>query len=327
MNRIVALHIHRLSFCFCLSLLSSVASPAQEKKHAFTVIPLGVKGGGDESNLSCYMVSPRGDSNFICLDAGTVRAGIQKAIQKGIFHSTPEKVLQNNIRAYFISHPHLDHLAGLVINSPDDNSKPVYGLPFCLNTIADKYFSWKSWANFTDRGEAPQLKKYALKDMKVDSFYAVEQTAMQVAAFPLSHSSPFQSTAFLVKHDNAYLLYLGDTGADAIENSTLLAGLWKTVAPMVASKQLRGIFIEVSFANEQKTGQLFGHLTPDLLMQELTKLGNLSGGIASLKQVPVIITHRKPGGDRENKIKSELIQANIPGVKLIFAEQAIPIQL
>ncbi|WP_336516819.1 3',5'-cyclic-nucleotide phosphodiesterase [Pollutibacter soli] len=318
----------RFSFLFLLSFpVLSVALYAQNSKPVFTVIPLGVKGGGDESNLSSYLVAPAGDSNFICLDAGTVRAGIQYAIKKGIFKATPDYVLQNSIRAYFISHPHLDHLAGLVINSPDDNSKPIYGLSFCLSTLADKYFSWKSWANFTDRGESPQLKKYTLQEMTIGDFYKIDKTSMQVAAFPLSHSTPQESTAFLVKHDDGYLLYLGDTGADSIEKSTRLSDLWKTVGPLVASKQLKAVFIEVSFSNDQKTEQLFGHLTPDLLMKELTRLADFSGGNAFLKHLPVVITHQKPGGDRERKIKAELHRANTSGVRLIFPEQASPIQL
>jgi len=37
---------------------------------AFSVIPLGVRGGLDESNLSAYLVAAKGSEDYISLDAG-----------------------------------------------------------------------------------------------------------------------------------------------------------------------------------------------------------------------------------------------------------------
>ncbi len=316
--------MNRVCIFLTLVFLSFSNTILKAQKPVFKVIPLGVKGGGDESNLSAYLVAPDGDEGFICLDAGTVRAGIQQSINRKVLTGTAEKILQENIRAYCISHPHLDHLAGLIINSPDDTKKNIYGLPFCLNIVADKYFSWKSWANFSDLGETPRLGKYHMVEMTLQKKYPVENTSMTLEAFPLSHSSPYQSTAFLVGHNDAYLLYLGDTGADTIENSTNLFSLWQKIAPLIVAKKLKGIFIEVSFADDQKKEQLFGHLTPQLLMLEMQKLETIAG-INSLKNFPVMITHMKPGGDREQQIRKQLTSSNKPGLKLIFAEQAVPV--
>src|ERR1700748_1687909 len=143
----------------CLGLLFSLfahISFSQDAGHpAFKVVPLGVKGGADESNLSAYLVAANGTEDYICLDAGTLHAGIQKAIESGIFHKSVEAVLRQDIKAYFISHAHLDHVSGMIINSPEDSSKNIYGLPFCLDILRDKYFTWKSWANFTNEGDTP----------------------------------------------------------------------------------------------------------------------------------------------------------------------------
>ena len=38
-------------------------------------------------------------------------------------------VLTTKIKGYLISHAHLDHLAGLIIASPDDSNKTIYALP------------------------------------------------------------------------------------------------------------------------------------------------------------------------------------------------------
>ena len=216
----------------------------------FKVIPLGVYGGMDESNLSSYMLGVKGSDQYICLDAGTLHAGIVKATANKVFPAS-ENVLQKNICGYLISHPHLDHLAGLIINSPDDNAKNIYGLPFCLDIIQDKYFSWKSWANFADKGEAPQLRKYHYVYLNPDAVIDLAGTTMRLRTFELSHSSPYKSTAFLISDGNAYVLYLGDTGADEAEKSVRLQELWLAITPLIKANQVRGIFIETSFPNEQ----------------------------------------------------------------------------
>ena len=291
---------------------------------SFKVIPLGVKGGSDESNLSAYMLAVNGTDEYICLDAGTLHAGIQKAVSAGVFKTTVSDVLKKNIKAYFISHPHLDHVAGLIINSPDDSTKNIYGLPFCLDVIRDNYFTWKNWANFADAGEKPMLSKYHYVSLVPGTATAVEHTSMSVKAFYLSHSNPYKSTAFLIRNGESYLLYLGDTGADTNEHANNLQLLWQEISPLIKEKKLKGIFIEVSFSNEQPDKLLFGHLTPRLLMQEMDVL-NVLCGKGALKNFPVIITHEKPGGNREPIIKKQLNELNRLQLKLVFPQQAVPL--
>jgi 3',5'-cyclic-nucleotide phosphodiesterase len=52
---------------------------------SFRLVPLGVKGGIDESNLSAYMLAPANSNNFVCLDAGTLHFGIEKAVANKVF--------------------------------------------------------------------------------------------------------------------------------------------------------------------------------------------------------------------------------------------------
>jgi cAMP phosphodiesterase len=302
-----------------LLLLCSVVGRSQT---AFTVVPLGVRGGLDESNLSSYMVAAAGTQEYICLDAGTLYSGIRKAVDNGVLPSPVSTVLRSRIKAYFISHPHLDHVAGLIINSPEDSTKNIYGLAACLKVLEEKYFTWESWANFGDEGEKPLLKKYHYVTMEPGREVAVERTPLSVKAFPLSHGAPYESTAFLVRSGESYLLYLGDTGSDSLEHSDKLHLLWQAVGPLVKAGRLKAIFIEVSFPSEQPDKSLFGHLTPDL--------GRIAGE-ASLKGLPVVITHRKPSGadpmlqpgqsDQEQVIRRELGVINPLGLKLIFPEQ------
>ena len=132
-----------LTILFSIVFVTSVS--AQIKPAAsFKIVPLGVKGGIDESNLSAYMVAATGTNNYICLDAGTLHYGIEKSISNGVFNIPAEQVLRRYIKGYFISHAHLDHIAGLIINSPDDTAKNIYALASCIKTIQTDYFTWES---------------------------------------------------------------------------------------------------------------------------------------------------------------------------------------
>jgi len=308
---------HKLSlFVF---LLLPVLTFAQVKPAAsFRIVPLGVLGGADESNLSAYLLAPRGSDNYICLDAGTIHYGIAKAIAHKTFSIPADAVLRKYIKGYFISHAHLDHLAGMIINSPDDISKNIYGLKSTLETIKTHYFTWESWANFADDGGTPQLKKYHYQPLEPGSETGIDNTEMQVQVFPLSHSN-LTSTAFLVRSKDNYVLYLGDTGADEIEKSQNLHNLWAAVAPLVKAKKLKAIMIEVSFPNEQPDKSLFGHLTPRLLMNEMTALGQVAG--ISLQGLNVMVTHLKPPYNSILKIKAELKAANNLGLNIVYPQQ------
>ena len=294
--------------------------------NGFKVIPLGVKGGLDESNLSAYLVAAIGSDQFICLDAGTIYKGLELAAAKKLFKSTnPSTIQQEQINGYFISHAHLDHTAGLIMNSPNDNAKNLFGLASVLDVFKKNYFTWSAWANFGNEGEAPILKKYTYQTLSPTKEIAIENTGLFVTPFVLSHVKPYESSAFLVRNQNSYLLYLGDTGADKVEQSEQLASLWKTVAPLVMNKQLKGIFIEVSFDNSIPEKALFGHLTPNLLMEEMGKLNQLSNG--QLNNTPLYVTHIKPCDGCEIKIKSEIQKANQIGLNIFYPSQASLIEL
>jgi cAMP phosphodiesterase len=290
------------------------------QKSAFTIVPLGVKGGIDEKNLSAYLVAPIHTNDYICLDAGTLNAGIEKAVANKVFKVSPTEVLRKYIKGYCISHAHLDHVSGLIINSPADSSKTVYATKKCMEMMENHYFNGETWANFGDEGLGFELKKYHFQTLNIGEKTIIHNTTMTVKAFPLSHVNPFESTAFLIQNGDDAVLYLGDTGPDSIEKSDDLSMLWKAIAPLIVQKQLRGIFIEVSFPNEQPDSLLFGHLTPTHLVTELHKLEELMGK-GTLKNFKIIITHVKPPSKNFIKIKEQLQNTNNLGLQFIFPQQ------
>jgi cAMP phosphodiesterase len=303
--------------------MSFLAAAQVTPESSFRVVPLGVYGGIDESNLSAYMIASTGSNNYICMDAGTLNAGIRKAVINKAFTVSAERVLRQYIKGYFISHAHLDHLSGMIINSPEDSTKNIFGLKSTLETIKTHYFTWESWANFADEGSSPMLKKYHYKPLEPGIETAIENTDMQLQVFPLSHSN-LTSTAFLVRSKDDYILYLGDTGPDEIEKSHNMHNLWQAIAPLVKSRKLKAIMIEVSFPNEQPDKTLFGHLTPKWLMTEMGVLNELAG---SIKGLNIVVTHLKPPMTSILKIKAQLKANNPYGLNLIYPQQGKALEL
>lgn len=294
---------------------------------SFDLIPLGVHGGGEESNLSAYLLGEKGENEFISLDAGTLRSGIDKAIENGLFHVSNERVLKDYIKAYFISHGHLDHLAGLVINSPDDSEKNIYALPFTINILEEHYFTEGPWENFADEGSEPRLGTYTYKRIDDQESFAIDGTGLHGQIFELSHVKPNKSSAILVTNsEDESVLYLGDTGADRIEGTDKLEKLWTAVAPLVKKKKLKAILIETSYGSSQPDDKLFGHLTPDLVNAELRILADKAGQ-DDLGGLKVIITHMKPGGGNIQTIKEELVSDNPLHIHFIFPIQGQKISL
>lgn len=290
------------------------------------IVPLGIYGGGDESNLSSYLIGVENTNKYLALDAGTIRSGINKAIEHNTFDTSNEIVLKEYIKGYFISHGHLDHLAGLVINSPEDIQKPIYGLPFVIDIFKNNYFTNASWSNFGSEGDKPIIGKYTYTRVKPVQSFAIENTSLTAEVFELSHVNPQKSSAILVRNNDEYVLYFGDTGADRVERTTNLHTIWEYIAPLIINKNLQTILIEVSFSNSQPEDKLYGHLTPNLLVEELSKLANHTG-TKVLEGLNIIVTHLKPSGKQVEKIKQELEEGNIFKVKYIFPTQGIKVSL
>ncbi|SEJ43036.1 3',5'-cyclic-nucleotide phosphodiesterase [Dyadobacter sp. SG02] len=312
------------AFCF-LALLFWYSSSvfAQE---GFKVVPLGVKGGTMDGNLSAYMLAPAGSDAYVCLDAGTVSNGIAYAIEKKAFSANVETVLKRYIKGYLISHPHLDHISGMIINSVDDTLKQVYAMEHCISVMKSHYFNWQSWPNLASDGNPPALNKYRYSQLAAGVETPLSETQMSVRAFPLSHSNPYSSTAFLVRSGESYVLYFGDTGPDEVEKTDHMRQVWTAVAPLVKSGKLKGVFLEVSYPNAQPDRHLYGHLTPKWFMKEFEVLAQLAGK-EGLRNLNVVVTHIKPTGNNEESIRKELQAANTLGLRLIFPEQGVKLEL
>jgi 3',5'-cyclic-nucleotide phosphodiesterase len=297
----------------------------------FDAIVLGASGGIDESDLTSVLLTRAGRDEFIALDVGTLYAGLVRAAAQGSLPSRPDskwsdagEVLKQHLHGYFVSHPHLDHVAGLIITSPEAGKSTIHGLAPTLDALRAHVFGTALWANFTDEGEGA-IGRFRLDRMAPGAPVVVEAAGVSVEAFPLSHGRGTTSTAFLVKADDAAALYLGDTGPDAVEGEGRLAALWRRVAPLIRARELRVVFLEVSFSDPREDSLLFGHLTPSWLMRELEVLAaevDPSAPETALRGLPLVVTHLKPrlerGADVREDVRRQLAPLEQRGVKVVL---------
>ncbi|MCT8002346.1 3',5'-cyclic-nucleotide phosphodiesterase [Sphingomonas sanguinis] len=293
-------------------------------RQAFDIVPLGVKGGLEEGETTAWYIASAGSRRGVACDAGTLVPGIRAGIRAGAFGRGAKvaDVLHDRIGAYLITHAHLDHVAGLVMASPDDTAKPIFALPAVNAALAADYFNGSAWPNMADRGPAPRLNRYTYRDLVPGAPpVPIAGTGLNVSAFPLSHGGTV-STAFLIRSGADAILCMGDTGPDAVERSGALALLWTAVAPLIREGRLRAIIVETSYPDPRPDGQLFGHLTPRWLHSELSRLADVAGSLAG---VPIVIGHIKPdlsGSDTvERRVMAQLAEPGGPEAHYIQAQQ------
>ncbi len=310
----------------------------RSSRSAFQVVVLGCGGGPVETNVSGYLVAKKGSANFIALDAGNLLGGICIAHKKQSFATIQKaaespygfegQILRDHVKAYFISHAHLDHVAGLVLNAPVDTKKSIFGLGPTIEYLRDHLFNGKIWPNFGSEGAEPCIHQYQYERLHLGKKVSIPDTGLTVEPFALSHPEGYPSTAFVVESSGSYLAYLGDTASDASGSQKHLHTLWLALAPLIRENKLRALFVECSYAKRMATHSLEGHLDPSFLMLELRALASLvnpSHPKKGLKHFNIVVTHIKDplvlGPAAEELVMKELETQNDLGIHWIFPSQ------
>lgn len=332
------------SFWILLTLIAASSA-------GFLVLPLGVS-GGDEENLASFAVASTSDpSNFVSLDSGTLLWGLQAMNSKGFLKGVngdelqlldekrPLQFLKEKIKAYLLSHPHLDHVAGLIVNSPNDKAgKTIIGFNSTISVIRDHYFNNKAWPDFGPNGI--KTYNYSIAQENPTDYVDIPNTQLKFKAFPIWHSNPYLSTAFLIaeKSNDAHLLYFGDVGPDEVENlrtndtnkMNLTRKVWHHVAPLVCEGKLTAILLECSYPNGRPDNLLFGHLTPKWMVVAMNDLQDELSQVCAnqnpLEGFNVIVTHIKnvPGEKTRETIHDQLQALNTLKINYYLAIQGLP---
>jgi 3',5'-cyclic-nucleotide phosphodiesterase len=304
-----------------------------------SAVVLGSGGGPREDNVSSYLLFPSdAPSEAIALDAGTLTVGIRRADELGNLwdfavpsesNLTREGYIYQNIKAYLLSHAHLDHTSAHYLNGPVDvygAKKPIMGIQLTIDNIASGVYNWKTWADFVALG----YYEYSVLAPGLET--SIPGTSMTVEAFPVSHGAPYESTAFLVRSGDYYVLYFGDVGPEGVEQTGLITAVWERAAPLIADGSLLGMFLEISYAEGRSDSLLFGHLTPSWMMAEMHTLAQLvdaANPYDALAGFPVVVTHVKPVFQMveppQSVIARQLDQINDLGIDFIFPYQGMRI--
>ena len=195
----------------------------------------------------------------------------------------------DSIRHVFLTHAHLDHVAGLPMLADrvfDENFEvplTVYAREETLRAIQDHLFNDVIWPDFTrlPSAENPMLRWNVTSPGDTTTigqrdFYAVD----------VMHSVP--SLGFTVQNSGGVFAVSGDTKT----NETL----WPVLN---ACDDLRVLVIEVSFPDEMESLAVdSGHYTPKSLTDDLRRLRH---------EPDIWLTGMKPG--EEDRIFEQVIKA------------------
>ncbi|CAI5759736.1 unnamed protein product [Candida verbasci] len=237
------------------------------------------------------------------------------------------KKLFNKLNNFLITHPHLDHVNGVVINSAGYTTeknyipKLIYGSKYTTTSLQSNYFNGIVWPNM------PSFNVVNLIELKFKKKYTIGNYT--VIMFPLSHGelniiedyqrkthtdkrsssvttipqginlkdfnnarksstasqssslnednmdinevskNHYLSSAYLIELNSSFLLIFGDFESDLISQLNYNLNIWKFISPLIINKQLKAIILECSNGLETNENELYGHLTPKHIIEEL----------------------------------------------------------
>lgn len=220
-----------------------------------------------------------------------------------------------------ITHPHADHVLAIVLNLPGMVGKraslPLYGSQFTMDTLQNHIFNGHVWPDMVLLGvlELNSLSSKVPTDICNNAF--------SVIRFDLSHGiihdtkETYESLAYLVtcSQSHSKILAFGDFEADSVLGLHKNLLIWKHVAPFVIDGSLKCIILECSMHSVAPDAQLYGHLTPRHLIEELEILNEIlkTMKIDPLQDLHIVVTHVKEnieGQDPRRRIQKELNELN-----------------
>jgi len=231
---------------------------------------------------------------ILALDAGGLTSGL----------SLEE---QFKLKAVLLSHQHYDHIRdipalgmSLYLN---ETSIDVYGTQTVYDVLSAHLLGDELYVNFLDSpSHAPTIRFHIIEPGRAENIAGY--TVLPVA---VNHSVP--TTGYQVTSaEGKSLLYTSDTGPG-------LAECWQQVSPQV-------LIIETTGSNRYEDfARKTGHLTPKLLLEEMTAFRELKGYLPQVYTV-----HMCP--QLEEEIKPEMAAASAAlGHPIILAHEGLEIEL
>ncbi|KAL3444430.1 cAMP phosphodiesterases class-II-domain-containing protein [Aspergillus insuetus] len=325
------------------SLFDVAQSSLPQGRDGMQIIVLGAGGGPREDRVSSILVRSRTPgwslNTMIAVDAGLLLSSVIELLDTwnqvdeftrfttgpftGLtreFQSTKANavyIFQRLVNTVMISHPHLDHISALAINSPvlgaHCNPKTVAALPSVVEALKAHVFNDVIFPNLSDEGGAGLITYQRLTEggstsmgRGEDRLYVQVAEGLLTRCFRVSHGTSktgtdireptleersrsasrtseeaVESSAFFIREKNTgvEIIVFGDVESDVVSQAGLNKRVWQAAAPKVISGNLRAIFIECSYSDSTEDAYLFGHLCPRHLIAELSVLAELVTGL------------------------------------------------
>jgi len=217
---------------------------------------------GRESQLQCL-------TSFLIDDCLAVDGGSIG------FALSPDQM--QTVRDIVITHSHNDHIASLPIFVAEafttiDHPINVYGTEDVISALREFVFNDKVWPDFEKipliDGSGPTIRFETLHPR-----HTVEIAGMNVTPVPVNHIVP--TVGLIVERNGVTVAFTSDT--------YVTDEFWDYAR---AAKDLRAVFVDVSFPNEMNSlAAASKHLTPELLAGEIKKLD---------RETQIIAVHIKP---------------------------------
>ncbi len=195
----------------------------------------------------------------------------------------------DSIRHVFLTHAHLDHIAGLpmlvdrIFEENFDTPLTVYAREETLRALQDHLFNDVIWPDFA---KLPTAEKPMLRYCICGPADTITIAHRDFYAIDVMHSVP--SLGYTVQNSGGVLAISGDTKT----NETL----WPVLN---ACDDLKVLVIEVSFPDEMhKIAGAAGHYTPKTLTDDLKRLRH---------NPEIWLTGMKPG--EESRIFDQVVKA------------------
>lgn len=121
------------------------------------------------------------------------------------------------------------------------------------------------WANTCNRLPADKRYTEISPDISVSSLSVTHGTTKT--------GGTYESSAFFIRNDVSHeeFLFFGDVEPDGVSSKPQTINVWKAAASKIPTT-LSAIFIECSWPSGRDDKLLFGHLTPEYLVDELVVL-------------------------------------------------------
>jgi 3',5'-cyclic-nucleotide phosphodiesterase len=230
---------------------------------------LGCAGGigGRERMTTCMRID-----DDLLLDAGTGLATLDLAQLTAIDH-------------VFLTHSHLDHVAGLAflldsVLGERNGPVTVHASETVIATLKKHLFNWHLWPDFA---QIPDPGHPVLRWAPMRLGETVSLNGRNITSYRVDHT--VETSAYWVHHDTAGFVFTGDMASSP--------AFWTRLA---AEERLRAVIVDCSFPDEEAPlAALSKHFCPRALVDDIAHMPYTTR---------FLISHLKPG--QEDRIINEL---------------------